>query len=162
MRRSPLSLGVLGTLTILVATVALPAAADSRFVEESIEVHYADLDLDKEAGVANLYVRLSNAAEQVCDTGYRPPPLFLSSSWRACVTAGAGSSRRQCRSPATHGLPCRECEHGRRTDRSARLREELRLSQRELASGVPAPPFGRYPAGCHSAACAFSWPSPSI
>ena len=87
MRRSPLSLGVLGTLTILVTTVALPAVADSRLVEESIEVRYADLDLDKEAGVANLYVRLKNAAEQVCDTGYRPPALFLSSSWRACVTA---------------------------------------------------------------------------
>jgi UrcA family protein len=87
MRRSPLSLGVLGTLTILVATVALPTAADSRLVEESIEVRYSDLDLDKEAGVANLYVRLKNAAEQVCDIGYRPPALFLSSSWRACVTA---------------------------------------------------------------------------
>jgi UrcA family protein len=87
MRNSPSSLGVLGTLAIVVATAALPAAAAGRFVEESLEVRYADLDLGKEAGVANLYSRLRNAAEQVCATGSGPQGLFLSSSERACVTA---------------------------------------------------------------------------
>ena len=87
MRNSPSSLGVLGTLAILVATAVLPAAADGRFVEESLEVRFTDLDLDKEAGVANLYVRLRNAAEQVCSLGSGPSGLFLSSSQRACVTA---------------------------------------------------------------------------
>jgi UrcA family protein len=87
MRNSPSSLGVLGTLAVLVATAALPAAADGRFVEESLEVRYTDLDLDKEAGVANLYARLRNAAKQVCSVDSGPSPLFLSSSQRACVTA---------------------------------------------------------------------------
>jgi UrcA family protein len=87
MRNFPSSLGVLGTLAVLVATAVLPAAADGRFVEESLEVRYTDLDLDKEAGVANLYARLRNAAEQVCNLGYGPAALFLSSSERACVTA---------------------------------------------------------------------------
>jgi UrcA family protein len=87
MRKSPFSLGALGTLAILFATAALPAAADGRFVEESLEVRYTDLDLDKEAGVANLYARLRNAAEQVCSLGSGPAALFLSSSERACVTA---------------------------------------------------------------------------
>jgi UrcA family protein len=87
MRNHPVSLGVLGALTIVFATAVLPAAADSRLVEESLEVRYTDLDLDKEAGVASLYTRLRNAAEQVCDTGLGPQALFLSSSQRACVTA---------------------------------------------------------------------------
>jgi UrcA family protein len=87
MRNSPVSLGVLGTLAILAGVADLPAVADGRFVEESLEVRYADLNLDKEAGVANLYTRLRNAAEQVCDSHYGPSPLFLSSSQRACVTA---------------------------------------------------------------------------
>ncbi len=87
MRTSPVSLGVLGTLAILAATAVLPAAADGRFVEESLAVRYTDLDLGKEAGVAKLYGRLRNAAEQVCSSGAGPSPLFLSSSLRACVTA---------------------------------------------------------------------------
>jgi len=87
MRKYPESLGVLGALAIVFATAVLPAAADSRLVEESFEVRYSDLDLDKEAGVASLYTRLRNAAEQVCDTGVGPQALFFSSSERACVTA---------------------------------------------------------------------------
>jgi UrcA family protein len=88
MRKSPFSLGVLGTLAMLAAgATVLPAAADGRLVEESFEVRYADLDLDKAAGVANLYARLRSAAEQVCSTGSGPQALFLSSSERACVTA---------------------------------------------------------------------------
>jgi UrcA family protein len=85
MRSFPSSLGVLGSLTLLVAAVALPAAADGRLVEESTEVRYADLDLGKEAGVANLYARLTNAAEQVCDLGLPSSALFLSTAARACV-----------------------------------------------------------------------------
>jgi UrcA family protein len=87
MRKSPFSLGVLGTLAILAGTTVLPAAADGRFVEESLEVRYTDLDLGKEAGVATLYTRLRNAAEQVCNLGSGPQALVLSSSERACVTA---------------------------------------------------------------------------
>jgi UrcA family protein len=85
MRSFPSSFGVLGTLTLLVAAVALPAAADGRLVQESTEVRYADLDLGKEAGVANLYARLKNAAEQVCDLGLPSSALFLASPSRACV-----------------------------------------------------------------------------
>ena len=85
MRSFPSLLGAFGTLTLLVTAVALPAAADSRLVQESTEVRYTDLDLGKEAGVANLYARLKNAAEQVCDTGYPSSALFLSTKSRACV-----------------------------------------------------------------------------
>ena len=88
MRTVPKSLGAFGALAILFATTALPAAADGRLVEESLEVSYSDLDLDKEAGVASLYARLRNAAEQVCDVASGPQALLLSSSDRVCV-AGA-------------------------------------------------------------------------
>jgi UrcA family protein len=81
------SLGALGTLAIIVGTITLPAAADGRLVEESLEVRYADLDLDKQVGVASLYARLRDAAEQVCNLGAGPQALFLSSSERGCVTA---------------------------------------------------------------------------
>lgn len=88
MRKSPFSLGALGTLAMLAAgATVLPAAADGRLVEESLEVRYSDLDLDKAAGVASLYARLQNAAEQVCSIGSGPQGLVLSSSERACVTA---------------------------------------------------------------------------
>jgi UrcA family protein len=87
MRNHTASLGVLGTVAILFATAALPTAADSRLVADSLEVRFGDLDLGKEAGVASLYARLRNAAEQVCDLGLGAQALFLSSSQRACVTA---------------------------------------------------------------------------
>jgi UrcA family protein len=88
MRSSRFLLGVLGALAFsaLVATVTLPAAAAGT-VEESIAVRYSDLDLDDAAGIARLHARLRTAAEKVCDTGYRPQPLFLAYGWRACVTA---------------------------------------------------------------------------
>ena len=87
MRTISQSLGAFGTLAILFTTTALPAAADGRLVEESLEVRYADLDLDKAAGVASLYARLRSAAEQVCDVAAGPQALFLSSSERVCAAA---------------------------------------------------------------------------
>ncbi len=86
MRTVSQSLGALGALAVLVGMTAFPAAADGRLVEESLAVRYADLDLDKEAGIANLYARLRTAAERVCDLGSGPQALFLSSSERSCVT----------------------------------------------------------------------------
>jgi UrcA family protein len=77
--------GVLG-LAALAGSAQLPAAADGRFVEQSLEVRYDDLDLGGNAGIAQLYGRLRSAAETVCDTGYRPQTLFLVPGWRACVT----------------------------------------------------------------------------
>jgi UrcA family protein len=89
MRSSRFSLGALSALAIgaFVATATLPAAADGVLVSESIEVRYGDLDLDSAAGIAHLYARLKNAAEQVCGTGYRPQALFLAYRWRTCVAA---------------------------------------------------------------------------
>lgn len=88
MRSSRLSLGTWSALALsaFVATATLPAAADA-LIEESIAVHYGDLDLDNAAGIARLYTRLQAAAKKVCDTGHGPQPLLLAYGRRTCVTA---------------------------------------------------------------------------
>ncbi len=95
----------------------------------------------------NLYGRLAHAAEQVCDTGYRPQALFLVVEL-ACLRDGrSGSSRRECRSPRSHGIPCR----AERTAavHAAPLGSSLRgtetYAERERASGATATPFGTLP-----------------
>ena len=88
MRSSRFSLGVWGAVGAFFLTATLPAAAaDGVFIDNSIEVRYGDLDLDSAAGIERLYSRLKTAAEKVCDTGYKPQPLYLSYGWRSCVTA---------------------------------------------------------------------------
>ena len=61
------------TTVILMAALALPltafGAAPSHFEDVSVKVSYADLNIDNEAGAEKLYLRLRNAAEQVCGFG---------------------------------------------------------------------------------------------
>ena len=86
MRNSIVSIGTLGVLMFGLATVA-PAAAEAPLVAESTAIHYGDLDLDKTAGVAQLYARIRTAAERVCGTRYRPGTLLVEPAWRDCVAA---------------------------------------------------------------------------
>jgi UrcA family protein len=58
-------------LWALVGAVSLAAAggvahADAAFAVPARTVHYADLDLNSQAGVDTLYNRIRSAAEQVC------------------------------------------------------------------------------------------------
>ena len=61
------------TTVILMAALALPltafGAAPSHFEDVSVNVSYADLNIDNEAGAKKLYLRLRNAAEEVCGLG---------------------------------------------------------------------------------------------
>jgi UrcA family protein len=61
------------TTVILMAALALPltafGAAPSHFEDVSVKVSYADLNIDNEAGAKILYMRLRNAAEEVCGLG---------------------------------------------------------------------------------------------
>ena len=61
------------TTVILMAALALPltafGAAPSHFEHASVKVSYADLNIDNEAGAKKLYLRLRNAAEEVCGIG---------------------------------------------------------------------------------------------
>jgi UrcA family protein len=56
------SLAITGAITIAIPTIA--AAADNDV--KRVEVHYADLRLDRDADVATLYSRLKRAADAVC------------------------------------------------------------------------------------------------
>jgi UrcA family protein len=51
------------SLTTLDARASVPTGDDA----PSITVQFADLDLDRKAGVAMLYARLDGAARRVCD-----------------------------------------------------------------------------------------------
>lgn len=111
---------VAAALAALVATVALPAAADGRFIQQSLEVRYDDLDLGKNAGIAQLYGRLRTAAETVCDTGYRPQTLFLVPTWRACLTGALDQAVAEVDRPALTAYHAAQANRGGARD-TARL-----------------------------------------
>jgi UrcA family protein len=66
---------------VLAATTNAPRAEDV----EQITVHFGDLNLDQPAGVAVLYRRIRNAAEQVCGAPKAPGSMIPSLAWRSCV-----------------------------------------------------------------------------
>ena len=65
---------------------AAPAAGDSatRGRLPSVAVHFADLDVSREAGVSVLYRRIQNAAEQVCESAKRVDTRIPSLEWLKC------------------------------------------------------------------------------
>jgi UrcA family protein len=73
-----------------VAAVCLAAVTAGAHADEAVNgvpartVHYADLNLNTQAGAAVLYKRIRNAAEQVCgDVGSRD--LTQAAAAKACV-----------------------------------------------------------------------------
>lgn len=52
--------------TLSLTTLAAHASTPSEEVQ-SVTVQFADLDLDREAGMAALYLRIKSAARRVCD-----------------------------------------------------------------------------------------------
>jgi UrcA family protein len=90
MRNSIVSIGTLTALMLGLAAIA-PAAAEAPLVSESTAIRYGDLDLDKTAGVAQLYARMRTAAERVCGERYRPGTLVVEPAWRDCVAAAVAA-----------------------------------------------------------------------
>ena len=82
MNRKVLVLLVAGTTGWLLTSAALAAAPAT---PASVTVSYRDLDLNKEAGVEQLYARLRRAAQAVCgpDTDIRD--LGRTASRKACI-----------------------------------------------------------------------------
>jgi UrcA family protein len=66
---------------------ALAADAATLWNSESttLTVHFADLNLDRPAGAAMLYARISVAAERVCGEPQLTGSRFIEPSWRRCV-----------------------------------------------------------------------------
>jgi UrcA family protein len=67
------------SLTTLDARASVPTGDDAR----SITVPFADLDLDRKAGIATLYARLDDAARRVCDQ--QQADLRAKQAYRVCV-----------------------------------------------------------------------------
>jgi UrcA family protein len=57
----------LALATTILSLSSLEAQATVATGAEAIEVKYADLDLDRKAGVVTLYQRIQGAAKQVCE-----------------------------------------------------------------------------------------------
>jgi len=58
------------------AALAVGLAAPAHSAEKSVIVRFAELDLNKQAGVEVLYKRIKRAAFQVCDPEFGPITAF--------------------------------------------------------------------------------------
>jgi UrcA family protein len=75
--------------TVLVASVLSLTALDARSAAPtddaySVTVQFADLDLDRKAGVAKLYTRIKGAAHRVCDQQANEQ-LVAKQTYRVCM-----------------------------------------------------------------------------
>lgn len=76
--------------TILVTSILSLTTLDARSAAPtddafSVTVQFADLDLDREAGIAKLYTRIRGAARRVCDQ-QASEQLVAKQSYPICVT----------------------------------------------------------------------------
>ncbi len=76
---SAAQLGLVGTALALSVAAAHAAAPASQLVR------YAELDLDRPAGVVLLHGRIQAAAQNVCGNPQRSGSRLPSAVWRACV-----------------------------------------------------------------------------
>ena len=79
-----------------VATVAFGSVAVAAHADQAVEVptrtvHYSDLNLNTQAGVASLYNRIRNAAQLVCGN-VDPRRLDEAASTKACIDKAVFSS----------------------------------------------------------------------
>ena len=80
----------------VVAAVSLGPVAMSAHADQAVEVptrtvHYSDLNLNTQAGVASLYNRIRNAAQLVCGN-VDPRRLDEAASAKACIDKAVFSS----------------------------------------------------------------------
>ena len=89
----------LAAAAVCLATAAAGARADEVGTEvQARTVHYADLNLNTEAGVATLYDRIRHAAEQACpDVGSRE--LAQAAAAKACVDRAIARSVKSVNNP---------------------------------------------------------------
>jgi len=76
---------------VSLVSVAQFAQADSIDSRPALTVHYSDLNMNSEAGVATLYNRIRHAAQQVCGE-VDSRRLDEAAAAQACVNQAIGSS----------------------------------------------------------------------
>jgi UrcA family protein len=67
---------------------------------QSVRVQFADLDLDRPADIANLYHRITTAAQRSCGERELPGSHFASPSWEACVRIAVADAVRKVDRPS--------------------------------------------------------------
>ena len=82
---------VVAVAAISLGSVALAAHADPAVDAPARTVHYSDLNLNTQAGVAILYNRIRNAAQQVCGN-VDPRRLGEAAATKACIDKAVFSS----------------------------------------------------------------------
>lgn len=94
---------ILGTLT----SISGVAIADDAATPKQAVVNFADLDLSRSAGVAQLYARMKEGAEAVCDTytdGGSGGPLPLQRVYKLCWQAALAAAVAKVNQPALSAL----------------------------------------------------------
>ena len=90
---------IFGTLTSMSGV----SMADDAMTPPQVAVRFADLDLSQSAGVVQLYGRLKEAAEAVCDAyfdGSGGGPLPLQRRYKACWQAALAEAVSKVNEPA--------------------------------------------------------------
>lgn len=85
-----MKLAIALTTTIL-SLSTLDARATAPADVDGITVSYADLDLDRNAGIVTLYRRIQGAARSVCDV-HSGRMLVTKRSYSSCVANAVGSA----------------------------------------------------------------------
>ncbi|HWJ36938.1 MAG TPA: UrcA family protein [Steroidobacteraceae bacterium] len=98
--RTKIVLGSIAAIVLLITSPALYADSAPDEIRHSTTVHYADLNMNKPAGTAALYRRITVAASRVCGpralTGsYYPLPDYTRCYNKAIATAVAQVDRPQ-------------------------------------------------------------------
>ncbi len=83
---------------ICVTSFAIGAHANEVDAVPTRTVHYADLNLNTQAGAEKLYQRIRRAADQVCGDS-EPRQLVASEAAKACVNKAVTTSVREVNSP---------------------------------------------------------------
>lgn len=90
---------ILGTLT----SISGVSIADDATTPRQVVVHFVDLDLSRSAGVVQLYARLKEAAETVCDAytdGGGGGPLPLQRIYKLCWQTALAAAVAKVNAPA--------------------------------------------------------------
>ena len=87
LRRTPafVAAAMLATVTLMGTASLAHAAAPSEI--ETQTVRFGDLNLGSQAGLQALYLRIQNAAQNVCGPSLVTGTHLVSEAWRDCVSA---------------------------------------------------------------------------
>jgi len=85
--RAKISVAAATLATIVLSGIAPAALAGSERDERSQVVRFDDLNLASEAGVRALYLRIRNAAGDVCGPSQLAGSHVVSEAWKDCVSS---------------------------------------------------------------------------